>query len=63
MVRGIVLTGGGSLLRGIADFLQQRFQVKVNLTKEPELTVIRGLGKILNDFGGFHEFFKQHGAF
>ncbi len=61
--RGVILTGGGSLLKGLADYFQSRFQVKVNMSKEPELTAIRGVGRIVNDFSKFREFFNDRAAF
>ncbi len=47
---GIYLTGGGSLVEGIDSFLEREVKVKINLVEEPKYAVIRGLGKILEDF-------------
>ncbi len=47
---GIYLMGGGSLIEGIDDFLEREIKLKINLVEEPKYAVIRGLGKILEDF-------------
>lgn len=41
--RGIHLTGGGALLRGLADCLSERVGVKFVLAEDPLHTVIKGL--------------------
>ncbi len=47
---GIYLSGGGSLIEGIDNFLEKETKLKINLVDEPKYAVIRGLGKILEDF-------------
>ncbi len=46
--RGIVLTGGGALLRNLDDFLQQQTGLPVTLAAEPADCVILGLGRALD---------------
>jgi rod shape-determining protein MreB len=46
--RGIFLTGGGSLLRGIEARLSQECEVPVNLTEQPLETVVLGAGQLLD---------------
>jgi len=48
--RGIVLSGGGSLLRRLDDRIMQETQLPVNVADEPLTCVARGTGKILDDF-------------
>lgn len=61
--RGIFLTGGGSRLKGLAQFLEERLEIKVHQANDPELSVINGIGKIIAEFGQFRKFFKHHVAF
>ena len=46
---GIHVTGGGSLLRGLKERLENSIQVPVTLDKEPLLAVSKGASKILSD--------------
>ena len=47
--RGIILTGGGSLLKGIDQLIRERTNVPVNIGEEPLLSVVKGTGKVLED--------------
>lgn len=47
---GIYLAGGGSLLEGIETFFEKGVKLKINLVEEPKYAVIRGIGKIIEDF-------------
>ncbi|MBP6098660.1 MAG: rod shape-determining protein [Candidatus Levybacteria bacterium] len=47
--RGIVLTGGGSLLHGIDDLIIDRTKIPVLLSADPLTTVVRGTAKLLED--------------
>jgi len=47
--RGIVLTGGGALLRGIDDFLTKETGVPVYRADNPLITVATGAGRALED--------------
>ncbi len=46
---GIVLTGGGALLRGIDRYLQNAVKLPVRVCEEPLLAVSRGTSKVLED--------------
>ncbi|MDQ3643337.1 MAG: rod shape-determining protein, partial [Actinomycetota bacterium] len=46
--RGIFLTGGGGLLRGLDARLSQECEVPVNLTEQPLETVVLGAGRLLD---------------
>ena len=47
--RGIVLAGGGALLRGIPDLIGQETELPVNLAPEPLTCVAMGAGKFLEE--------------
>jgi rod shape-determining protein MreB and related proteins len=47
--RGIVLTGGGALLRGIDQYLTQQVQVPVYRADNAMIAVAVGAGRALND--------------
>ena len=48
MDRGIVMTGGGSLLNGLPKFLSQETGIPVNLSEEPVSAVAQGAGFFLD---------------
>jgi rod shape-determining protein MreB len=48
--RGIVMTGGGSLLRGLPELLRDQTDLPINLMDDPLFCVVLGTGKILDDF-------------
>ncbi|MDP2857108.1 MAG: rod shape-determining protein, partial [Bacillota bacterium] len=51
MDKGIVMTGGGSLLRGIDRLVSEQTGMPVTITEEPLLGVVRGTGKALEELG------------
>ena len=48
--RGIVLTGGGSLLKGLDKRLRDETGLPVQLAADPLSSVVLGAGKMLSDF-------------
>jgi len=48
--RGIILTGGGALLRGLEARLREETSLPVILAEDPLTCVVRGTGKVLDDF-------------
>lgn len=48
---GIVLTGGGALIRGLDKYLSDIVKLPVSIADEPLLAVARGTGKALSEIG------------
>lgn len=46
--RGIVLTGGGALLRGLDQLLREETSLPITLVDDPLFTVVKGAGKVLD---------------
>jgi len=51
--RGIILTGGGALLRGLDKKLRQETNLPVNIAEDPLTCVVRGTGKVLENFASY----------
>ncbi len=49
--RGIVMTGGGSLLKNLDKRLREETQLPVTIAEDPLKSVVVGTGKMLWDFG------------
>jgi rod shape-determining protein MreB len=47
--RGIVLAGGGALLRGLDALIRHETSLPVIVAEEPLLAVVKGVGKVLDD--------------
>ena len=47
--RGIVMTGGGALLKGLDQLLRENTNLPINVDEEPLTCVVRGMGRILDD--------------
>ncbi len=48
--RGIVLAGGGSLLRGLGKRLNQETKLKIFRARDPLTAIVRGTGEVLENF-------------
>ena len=55
MHRGLVLSGGGALLRGLDSMLESAFKIPVYIAEDPLTAVARGTGIILDEFESFQE--------
>lgn len=58
--RGITLTGGGSLLRGIDDLISKATNMPVVIAEEPLDCVVNGIGKCLENSVPYHYKNKRH---
>ncbi len=55
MTKGIVLTGGGSLLRGLTDLVHKETETKVYQADDPLTSVVKGTGIVLEDLESLRE--------
>lgn len=60
MSRGIILVGGGALLRGLDELLSQTLHVPVYIANDPLTAVARGTGIVLEEMDGYAEVLIQH---
>lgn len=51
--RGIILTGGGSLLKGLDDLLREETNLPVHVAEDPLMNVVRGTGMVLEDLKAY----------
>jgi rod shape-determining protein MreB len=51
--RGIVMTGGGALIRGLDQRLRQETSLPIHVDEEPLTCVVRGAGRVLDDLDKF----------
>ena len=54
MDRGIMMAGGGSLLRGMCERVREETQMPVNLAESPLTCVAVGSGRSLEEFDALH---------
>jgi rod shape-determining protein MreB len=47
--RGIVMTGGGALLRGLDIFLREKTNLPINVVEDPLTCVVLGAGRVLDN--------------
>jgi rod shape-determining protein MreB len=47
--RGILLTGGGAMLRGLASVIESQAEIPVRIADDPMSAVVRGTGILLED--------------
>lgn len=59
--RGIILTGGGALLRGIGELLEKETEMPVTIAERPEECVVRGIAKKLEQNTDFDTYTFKRG--
>jgi len=55
MRRGIVIVGGGSLIKGLRELLEKEIEIPIFLAEEPQTAVVRGTGVILDDLARYQD--------
>ena len=55
MDRGIILVGGGSMLRGIDELISEQTDMPVRVAEDPLTAVVRGTGMVLEDVESLKE--------
>lgn len=60
MKRGIVLVGGGALIKGLDDLISKMLKVPVHIASDPLSAVARGTGVVLADIDKFRELLVDH---
>ncbi len=53
--RGLIITGGGALLRGLDTLIQSAIKIPIYVAEDPLTAVARGTGVILDDFDNYKE--------
>ena len=53
--RGIMLTGGGSLLKGLDELIRSRVDLPVYVAEDPLTAVVRGTGEVLEDLDAYQK--------
>ncbi|MGH9883028.1 MAG: rod shape-determining protein, partial [Pyrinomonadaceae bacterium] len=47
--RGVILTGGGALLEGMARYLQRELKLTVQVADDPRFAIVRGLSQMFDE--------------
>lgn len=55
MHRGLHLAGGGALIRGMKELLEEVLKIPVHIAEDPLTAVVRGTGIILNDIDAYQD--------
>ena len=53
--RGIMLTGGGGLLKGLDERIRMETNLPVHVAEDPLTAVVRGVGKVLDKINEFNK--------
>ncbi len=61
--RGIVMTGGGSLLRGFDTLLKEETNLPINVVEDPLTCVVLGCGKVLSNLHQYERIIMKSSRF
>ncbi|MCK4351015.1 MAG: rod shape-determining protein, partial [Candidatus Krumholzibacteria bacterium] len=61
--RGIVMTGGGSLLKGIDILIKEETNLPINVVEDPLTCVVLGSGKILGNLHSYERIIMKSSRF
>ena len=61
--RGIVMTGGGSLLRGLDMLLKEETNLPINVVEDPLTCVVLGCGKVLSNLHQYERIIMKSSRF
>lgn len=61
--RGIVMTGGGSLLKGVDVLLKEETNLPINVVEDPLTCVVLGSGKILGNIHMYERIIMKHSRY
>ncbi len=59
---GIHLTGGGALMRGVAEVFHAMLELPINVANDPLTTVVRGTGAVVEALDRYHEILLDEDA-
>ena len=60
MQTGIVITGGGSMIKGLAELFESHLKIPVRVAENPLFSVVAGTEKILENIEKYHEVLLRH---
>ena len=60
MHRGVYLAGGGALLKGLSELIENEINIPVHVATDPLTTVARGTGIILEDLDSFQDILVEN---
>ena len=59
MKTGILLTGGGAMLKGLDERLRDQVLMPIHVAEEPLSCVVKGAGACIDQFGAFRKLFLE----